>query len=211
MDAIDYYNSSPELKQLYDSRVRHYTIKQHTKLVYGQFFKYFDNIELPIKKELFLAFLALHDIGKPIAEKSDNRNNQYIYTQLIIERTNINWSTYSFTVTEKNIVLLLASTDCIGEFFQNKKDIQTVSRELYDLGQKSGLGIGQFFYLFMVYYQCDVAAYTADAGGIKFLEHLFEYKNDSKVFDNNEKLLLFSNIYQTKYKELKNIIYEHNI
>ena len=35
----------------------------------------------------------------------------------------------------------------------------------------------------MIYYQCDTASYTADAGGLKFLEHLFEYKDGAKVFD----------------------------
>ena len=37
-------------------------------------------------------------------------------------------------------------------------------------------------YYLMIYYQCDIASYTEDAGGIKFLEHLFTYQNGAKVF-----------------------------
>mgnify|MGYP000557032192 CR=1 FL=1 len=60
--------------------------------------------------------------------------------------------------------------------------------------------------LMMIYYQCDIASYTEDAGGIKFLEHLFEYNNGKKIFDVDEGLLKMSPKYWEMYKRLKNEI-----
>ena len=63
-----------------------------------------------------------------------------------------------------------------------------------------------FFQLFMIYYQCDTAAYTEDAGGYKFLEHLFSYENGQKVFDEETGLLRFSHKYREMYNRLKDEI-----
>ena len=62
----------------------------------------------------------------------------------------------------------------------------------------------------MIYYQCDIAAYTADEGGIKFLENLFEYKNGKKVFDEEQALLKMSSKFWEMYKQLKNEIENGN-
>jgi hypothetical protein len=51
----------------------------------------------------------------------------------------------------------------------------------------------------MIYYQCDIAPYTKDVRGFRFLEHLFEYEDGKKIFDKNEKLLKFSVKYQKMY------------
>ena len=58
----------------------------------------------------------------------------------------------------------------------------------------------------MIYYQCDIASYTADAGGIKFLEHLFDYQNGEKVFDEEEGLIKMSPKYWEMYRQLKSEI-----
>ncbi|MBZ9631255.1 hypothetical protein LB465_10740 [Salegentibacter sp. LM13S] len=57
--------------------------------------------------------------------------------------------------------------------------------------------------LLLVYYQCDTAAYTQDAGGSKFLEPLFCNKNGIKMFDKGEGLLRCSSIYCERYLKLK--------
>jgi hypothetical protein len=62
----------------------------------------------------------------------------------------------------------------------------------------------------MVYYQCDCASYTTDAGGIEFLEHLFEYENSHKVFDESEGLIKLSHKYWSMYKQLKQDIENGN-
>ena len=61
-----------------------------------------------------------------------------------------------------------------------------------------------------VYYQCDVASYTSDAGGIPFLEHLFEYQKDEKIYCPKKKLLMLSEVYTNRYDTLSNKILEYN-
>ena len=58
----------------------------------------------------------------------------------------------------------------------------------------------------MILYQCDVASYTKDAGGFKYLEHLFEYENGEKVFDEEEGLISMSPEFKERYITLKSCI-----
>jgi len=190
-----------DLAKLFDSQVRHYTIRKHTEIVCNQFIKYFKNIEISIDKRTFITFLALHDIGKPIAESEGNRNNQHLYTSQII---NDNWEKLFDSNKNKSIIMALVSTDCIGAYFQKKKQISGVKIEFDYMSENSHLDRKSLFYLFIIYYQCDVSAYTADAGGYKYLEHLFDYdKNGDKIFDEQEKIIRFSPDYWKMYLNLK--------
>lgn len=74
----------PALEELYDVQVRHYKIKEHTINVLNQFEKYFASHFSEIEIEVYRLFLLLHDIGKPIAHKKGNRENQYSETIKII-------------------------------------------------------------------------------------------------------------------------------
>ena len=56
----------PQLAELYNTRVRHYTIMAHTLNVLNQFEKYFANSFNEIAIETFRLLLLLHDIGKTI-------------------------------------------------------------------------------------------------------------------------------------------------
>ncbi len=85
-----------------------------------------------------------------------------------------------------------------------------IKEKILSLAKSSGLDTKSFFKIYMIYYQCDVASNTADAGGIKFLENLFEYKNGQKVFDEEEGLLKMSPKYWEMYKQLKNEIENGN-
>ena len=60
----------------------------------------------------------------------------------------------------------------------------------------------------MVLYQCDIASYTKDAGGLKYLEHMFVYENNEKSFDEENGLLTMSAVYWNRYEQLKSAIYE---
>ena len=60
----------------------------------------------------------------------------------------------------------------------------------------------------MVLYQCDIASYTKDAGGLKYLEHMFVYENNEKTFDEENGLLSMSADYWSRYEQLKSVIYE---
>jgi len=202
-EALNYFYSKDDLKPLYDTQVRHYTIYNHTRLVCSEFEKYFSGVNMAISQGLFAAFLALHDIGKPIAYKNGDKSKQHQYTVEIIKKQVLDWGTYCFNEIDKQILVLMASSDCIGEYFQNLISADEAAAEIKRLANNSILSIEQFFYLFMVYYQCDVASYTKDAGGLYFLEKMFSYNAGKKVFDSKECLLLFSPKYQTMYYQLK--------
>jgi hypothetical protein len=111
----------------------------------------------------------------------------------------------------KKVLTTLASNDCIGEYFQSLQGIEYTCETIYSMAKNIDININNLFYLLMVYYQCDVAAYTKDAGGFPYLEKIFEYdKYGKKVFDNEEKLLRMKPEFWQKYIKLKNFINDIN-
>ena len=61
----------------------------------------------------------------------------------------------------------------------------------------------------MVYYQCDISSYTADAGGLRFLEYLFDYSDvATKKVDASEGLIKMADQYWDKYLTLKGLVYD---
>lgn len=196
-----------ELETYFKTKIRHYTLLEHTVLVYKQYLKYRWSV-LPEKfRKLFSIFLLLHDIGKPIAFLKGNKNNQYTYTQEILKRI---WERTGYSNDELRIVLALSSGDPIGEYFQGKASAFETILLMSELAIEAKIDNQVFFNIFMVYYQCDVSSYTKDAHGIKYLEHLFEYQNGEKVFDEQEGILRFSPTYHEKYSKLKQLIKNGN-
>lgn len=195
----------PAFKELYNARVRHYTIKAHTLNVCNQFDKYFSRLFSEIDIEFFRQLLILHDIGKPIASANLNRTNQYIETINII-------SNYkrALNFSDENLLLLkaLLGDDFLGLYMQNKISLDTACEKISIQSQISGLKPNLFFYLLSVYYQCDIASYTEDAGGLRYLEYLFRYENGSKVYNEGTKLLEFNKVYQNRYDLLFNKIHK---
>lgn len=202
-DLDAFLNKFPRYIETYKSQVRHYTLYQHTRLVCEQFEKYFRPTFTEVDPKLFKFFLILHDIGKPTAFKKGNKMHQHKYT--VAELIEI-WADTPFSSNDLEIVKALASGDPIGEFMQGQKDVDDVIDYLTFHSKKANIPIHKLFFLFMIYYQCDTAAYTADAGGRKFLEHLFEYDGNMKRFDSEDGLLMFSRSYRKKYDNLKDSI-----
>lgn len=189
-------------------KIRHYTLETHTNLVCNVFERYFaPNYSESISLELFRSLLILHDIGKSKAFIEGNKNNQYEYTKHTIKDL---WKNLPYSQKELSIVLALLEGDCLGDYFQGKLTISEVRTKIYDLAETCNLTAESFFRIYAVYYQCDIASYTADAGGIKFLEHLFEYKDGKKIFDESERLIKMSSNYREMYKQLKNEIENGN-
>jgi len=193
----------PALEELYNAQVRHYSIKEHTINVLNQFEKYFANHFSEIELEVFKLFLLLHDIGKPIAHKKGNRDNQYSETIRFLSeyKQNLNISYNDFLLFKA-----LLGTDYLGLYMQNKISLDDTYFKIIEQSNLSKLDAKSFFYLLSVYYQCDVASYTKDAGGLRYLEYLFNYQNGNKTYDESFKLLKFSSIYHTRYIALLNKI-----
>ena len=206
---MDFFMRDSELRDLFNTRVRHYTLKEHTQLVCEQFKKYFQNVEIPISHELMMVFLTLHDIGKPIAEDEGNKDNQYEHTTAILSKIDLDCCGNHYTEKEREILLALASCDCLGDYFKGLADGQTTVDLLSALAANADMALPEFFYLYMVYYQCDISSYTADAGGLRFLEYLFDYSDvATKKFDAHEGLIKMANEYWDKYLTLKGLVYD---
>lgn len=208
--AFEHFYNITCLSQYYDTRVRHYTLKQHTQLVCSEYEKHFNSIELPIDKALFATLLVLHDIGKPQAYKDGNKSLQHTYTPKIIQSIDINWQNHNFSAQEKNIIITFTHQDSLGEYMQDKKSVNQTIIEIKQIADEINMSIEDTFYLLSIYYQCDVASYTQDAGGLFFLEKMFEYKDGKKLFDSQNQMLSFSKPYQIKYNQLKDKIFTSN-
>lgn len=197
----------PSLKQLYDAKVRHYTIQKHTTLVINEFDKHFSSLNFGLDITSFRAFLALHDIGKPIAEREGCREEQHKYTVQILNEI---WDELH-TSLPLQVVTAFAKDDLLGLYFQNKINVTDAAIGIKGLSDYCNIKTRDFFSLYMCYYQSDIASYTEDAGGLRFLEHMFSYnQKGEKIFNNEDGMLQFSDINQILYDNLKNELWKLN-
>lgn len=196
---------APELLMFYKARVRHYTVETHTINVLNQFERYFSSHFDEMNIEDFRLLLLLHDIGKSVAYKKGNKENQYIETISIISenKKRLNISDYTFSLFKT-----ILENDSLGMYMQGKMSLEAIYDDVVQRAKKIKIKIDELFYLLSVYYQCDVASYTEDAGGIKYLEYLFDYNENLKIYNTKTKLLQFSINYQNRYNNLYNKIKE---
>jgi hypothetical protein len=192
-----------EIKIAFKTKVRHYVLADHTILVVRNYYKYFFGNKCIIDNYLFMMILFLHDIGKPVAFKNGELSAKHNESIRIIKSI---WDELPFKMEELIIVEKMLSGDPIGNYFQGKNTLKNTASEITELSNECNMSKKDFFQLFMIYYQCDSAAYTADAGGYKFLEHLYCYESGQKVFDEEAGLLRFSDKYAEMYNRLKNEI-----
>ena len=145
--------------------------------------------------------MIIHDVGKPHAFNKGNKNDQYFHS---INITKGIWHQISNSKEDLNKILFLLDGDLLGAYFQSQVDLKYTSKKIITGSKSLNILPMQLFYLLIVYYQCDTAAYTQDAGGQKYLEHLFVYRNGAKIIDEDEDILTFSAKYQDLYLNLKN-------
>ena len=200
-DIISYIKSvNSDLTDTYAQKVRHYVLERHTLLVMSEFEKHFSTVQLPINRNLFRFMLALHDIGKPKAAQFGNKNNQYQYTVEIIDGLR---KTLPFSSSDMDIMTLLVCDDPIGLFIQDNISLEMAKNKIIQLANRAKMSPLTFFKLLSIYYQSDTGSYTADAGGLHFLEHLFTYRSGTKVFDSEKQRLKFSPSIESKFTELQ--------
>lgn len=189
----------PRLKELYDTKIRHYVLRKHSILVSQQFEKYafrFNSQYLNI--DLMRIILALHDVGKAIS-----RADQHEHTLTLVREF---WKISPFTNHELKLAESLLKNDNIGCYFQDKYGLESLKSEILADSQALQIKPDILLQYKMILYQCDVASYTKDAGGLKYLEHMFEYQDGNKVFDEEEGLILMSPEYKKRYNLLKSAI-----
>ena len=86
---------------------------------------------------------------------------------------------------------------------QGNISAQAAAENIQRAAGSTALSIHAFFKALTIYYQCDVGAYTKDAGGLPFLEKVFAYKDGGKVVNLGEKILRFSPNFEVNYKQLE--------
>ena len=190
----------PKLEELYNTKVRHYVVKRHTELVCEQFEKYpfkFNGEYMSI--DMMRIILAIHDIGKAI-----NRTFQHEYTISLLKEL---WALTPFTEYELKLAEILLKNDNIGTYFKGMFDLEELRNEITEDSKSLNIPIEVLLEYKMILYQCDIASYTKDAGGLEYLEHMFEYKNNEKVFDDDKGIILMSELYATRYNQLIAAIY----
>jgi hypothetical protein len=211
LNGLPYYPQSieelckinPSFVETYNSKVRHYILRDHTRLVLNQFDKYFANQFNETERDFFRFFLLVHDIGKPRAFQQGNKDDQYSHS---IEIVNGIWGKVSNSPYELSKIQFLLNGDIMGDYFQGKKDAEFTIQLIVEAAKALNTSPPKLFDELIIYYQCDTAAYTADAGGYKFLEHLFSYESRQKVFDEEAGILRFSDKYREMYNRLKDEI-----
>jgi hypothetical protein len=199
-EIISALKTIPDLKTAYETKVRHYTLEAHTLLVMEQFDKYFSTLDIIMPRNLFRLLLALHDIGKPRAFLEGNINNQYQYTIQMINQIR---NQLPFRSKSVDFCVTLINGDPVGLYLQGKIDLATATTVVHNMAAGLPLSTPDFFRILTMYYQCDAAAYTVDAGGLRFLEHLFLYKDNLKQMNIEKGVLHFSPTFDIKYLQLE--------
>jgi O-acetyl-ADP-ribose deacetylase (regulator of RNase III) len=193
----------PKLRPLYAQKVRHYVIRTHTLNVCNQFERYFAPSFAGNDIAFFRKFLVLHDVGKPIAQARGDRSAQHDETtRILVEHQDA----LGISPEQVKWVRLLSGNDTLGEYMQGRKSLIEATSGIHALAENMFVSQSELLYLQTVYYQCDAGSYTADAGGLRFLEHLFQYRDGTKIFDPESQLLVFSEQYQAKYGALKRLL-----
>ncbi len=156
-----------------------YTLKQHTLMVMGQFEKYFSCKDLPLdfNREIFRLFLALHDIGKPMAISKEGKHLQHKYTQEYISKL---FKELGIDSKHFNLVMSLVSSDPIGGYLTEKLDEEKTKEVVRQMAECAGVNARDFFKLLCIYYKVDAGSYTENAGGLKSLDHLFVFDEDNR-------------------------------
>ena len=191
----------PKLEELYNTRVRHYVVKQHTLLVCQQFEKYAFKFNSKIMNlDLMRIILAMHDVGKAI-----DRSTQHEHTLSLIREF---WQNTPLSDYELRMAEVLLKDDHLGNYFQGKYDMLAIKDEVIADADLLQIHPSELLQLKMVLYQCDIASYTKDAGGLKYLENMFEYADGEKQFNEEDGLLTMSAEYWERYSQLKLAIHE---
>lgn len=185
----------------FETKIDHYTLEKHTLIVCSVFERYFSGLFSGRELLTMRYLLVLHDIGKAKAHLAGDKGNQSLHTLTIVENLSAD---LQLDDTEVQLILSMLKGDIMGNYFKGDVTLESTVDTINLLAWEINIDAQRFFYLMLVYYQCDTAAYTIDEGGLKFLERLFEYQGGNKIFVEDNGLLKFSPIYHQRYQKLEN-------
>lgn len=138
----------------------------------------------------FRLFLALHDIGKPLAIAAGDKNWQHRFTVDLLRRTR---TAYPVTDVEFGDWIALVDGDPIGAYLKGDLPPRETGALIRTMAGRSSLSFGAFCHRLTVYYQCDASAYTRRGGLMNVLDDLFEWDARGEIaFDEQAGALRFS-------------------
>ncbi len=169
-----------------------FTLRTHTLRVMDCFEKHFAQLPRLGARErgLFRLFLALHDIGKPLAIEAGDKRWQHRFTVDLLARTR---DRYPVTDAEFTDWIALVDGDPLGAYLKGEVGAAAAGEQIRRMASRSSLPFAAFCRRLVVYYQCDVSGYTRRAGLMGALDGLFEWDASDEIrFDRESELLVFS-------------------
>ena len=154
-----------------------YTLYEHTFMVLSQFEKYYCDKILPGKfnKDVFRLFLALHDIGKPIAVYVGDLKLQHQYSS---EYITILFEFLQISLDETRALMSILNFD-LGDYLRGRVSIEQTRESLIQLALNASMSLNESFELIVLYFKVDAGSYTENAGGIYSLDNLFVFDEES--------------------------------
>jgi 3-dehydroquinate synthase len=231
---------APALAEQYDKEEgvwEGYSLREHTIHVIRQFKHYFLMRNLPnnvpykptglTDGQFIILLLLLHDIGKPLAGGSKEKQNK-----ATADLVRVLFKKLGYGAESQQLVLGLigavvhddavAGYDPLGGWIKGKDSLDVYAGQIHEMAQFAGMEEGPFFDLLTLYYQCDSSSYTADSGGMPSLDRLyktepagFEYIPQSSVkewgiraisFNEANKRLDFEDPVENKFVALENVV-----
>jgi hypothetical protein len=169
-----------------------FSLRIHTLRVMDCFEKHFAQSPLLDARHrgLFRLFLALHDIGKPLAIEAGDKRWQHRFTVDLLKRTR---DRYPVTDDEFADWIALVDGDPLGAYLKGETGAAEAGVQIRRMASRSSLPFAVFCRRLMTYYQCDVSGYTRRAGLMGALDGLFEWDESDEIrFDPVSQLLVFA-------------------
>lgn len=180
-----------------------FTLRTHTLSVMNCYEKYFAPMSDadPRARGLFRLFLALHDIGKPLAIEAGDKRLQHRFTVDLLRQTR---ASYPVTDREFEDWIALVDGDPVGAYLKGEISDETAADLIRHMAARSSLTPAAFYRQLIVYYQCDTFAYTHQTGLIGILDGLFVWnrEKDEVAFDASTNLLQFSDPVQKRLSRI---------
>lgn len=170
-----------------------FTLRTHTLRVLDCYEKHFAQRPGVSRRErgLFRLFLALHDIGKPLAIEAGDKRWQHRFTIDLLRQTRA-----SYPISDREFAdwIALVDGDPLGAFLKGEIEAAPAADTIRKMAARSSCAPGDYFKQLVMYYQCDVSSYTRRAGLMKTLDGLFEWEGqtDEIAWDEEAGLLKFS-------------------
>lgn len=199
---LNVFKMHPELNDWYATSIGgpdSLTLEKHTLAVLENYQKYFQNSQKIFSDEAtFLAFIALHDIGKPKAISMGSRHDQHKYTLEIIDKIS---SILSISGESIKMMKTLINEDPIGKYLNPyfSESLDVTSEKILKLQENLGVPFADFWGTYLVYYQCD-------AGGYQSLSNLlFEIDDSGELqMTSDKKRFVFKDTIEAKFQLLEN-------